>query len=173
MAETAVPKISIYNSDNTSFQDTWNAGELDLSRSDSFESNVLVINVWNNRYGNEDVPDLVGCNITTKNIHGGMTDEQVVTERWVQCCVESTASSPTTFSPIGVDDNGNELVCGIAHQNPSEYDKTNFVIKGTANSGNAGVATDNYSKISLKIVPTINGRLGVHNFKTRISGYYI
>lgn len=173
MAEINIPIIEIYNEDNTSYQDSWNAGEIDLSRSDSFESNVLTINVWNNRNGNTDVSDLVGCNITTKNIHGGMTDEQVVTERWVKCCVESTASSHTTFSDIGATDDGRELVCGIAHQNAVGDDKENLVLKGTANGGDPSIATDNYSKISLKIRPTINGRLGVHNFKTRISGYYV
>lgn len=163
----AIPIISIYNSDNSNIQDSWNAGELDMSNSNSFESDVLVINVWNNRYGNTNVPDLVGCNITTKNIHGDDTDEQVVTEKWVQVCVDSTASSPTTFSPVG-----GTTVCTVAHQNASGTDKTTGVIKGTANNGSTN-NTNNFSKISLKIVPTINGRLGVHNFKTRISGYYI
>ena len=165
---TVIPIISIYNEDNSTIQESWNAGELDLSDSDSFESNVLVINVWNNKYGDEDVPDLIGCNITTKNIHGDNTDEQVVTEKWVQACVESTATSPDLFSPIG-----GETVCKVAHQNADEEDKENGVIKGTANNGNPSTDTNNYSKISLKVVPTINGLLGVHNFKTRISGYYI
>ena len=168
MAETSIPRLEIYNSSNNRVQDSWNAGELDLSRSDTFESGVLIINVWNNRGGNTDVPDLVGCNITTKNIHGDNSDEQVVTEQWVKCCVESTASTPTTFSPIGGD-----TVCGIAYQNATGDDKANFVLKGTANNGDASTALTNYSKISLKIVPTINGILGVHNFKTRISGYYV
>lgn len=165
---TTIPIISIYNEDNSLIQESWNAGELDLSDSDSFESNTLVINVWNNRNGAEDVPDLVGCNITTKNIHGDNTDEQVVTEKWVHACVESTATSPDLFSPIG-----GETVCKVAHQNSDEEDKENGVLKGTANNGNSSTDTNNYSKISLKVVPTINGLLGVHNFKTRISGYYI
>lgn len=168
MADISIPIIDIYNAEHSAIQEDWNAGELDLSKSDSFESNVLVINVWNNRYGNEDVPDLVGCNITTKNIHGDNTDEQVVTEHWVRACVESTAENPDEFSKIG-----GELVCGIAYQNAEGTDKENKVLKGTANSGNPTVDTTNYSKISLKIVPTINGVLGVHTFKTRISGYYI
>lgn len=163
-----IPIISIYDEDNAVIQESWNAGELDLSNSDSFESNVLVINVWNNRNGTEDVPDLIGCNITTKNIHGDNTDEQVVVEKWVEACVESTASSPGLFSEIGGD-----TVCKVAHQNANEEDKENGVIKGTANGGNPSIDTDNYSKISLKIVPDINGLLGVHNFKTRISGYYV
>ena len=163
-----IPIITIYNEENTLIQESWNAGELDLSDSESFESNVLVINVWNNRKGIEDVPDMLGCNITTKNIHGDNTDEQVVTEKWVHACVESTASSSTLFSPIG-----GETVCKVAHQNADDEDKENGVIKGTANNGNPSIDTINYSKISLKVVPTINGLLGVHNFKTRISGYYI
>ena len=168
MADISIPKIDIYNANNSAIQEDWNVGELDLSDNTAFESNVLVINVWNNRYGTENVPDLIGCNITTKNIHGDNTDEQVVTEHWVQACVESTAETPETFSKIGGD-----LVCGIAYQNAEGLDKENKIIKGTANSGNPTTDTVNYSKISLKVVPTINGSLGVHNFKTRISGYYI
>ena len=166
------PILKIYNSSSIKIQDSWNAGELDVSNKDHSESSELVINVWNNKGGNTNVPDLVGCNITTKNISGDNTDEQVVTELWVQACVDSMASTDSTgrkiFSKIG-----GETVCKVAHQGATGIDKTNCVLKGTANNGNPTTATNNYSKITLKVKPTINASQGVHYFKTRISGYYV
>ena len=171
MAAISVPIIRIYNAANSVVQDAWNAGEIDIANSSSFESSELVINVWNNKGGTGTVPDLVGCNITTKNVNGDNTDEQVVTEKWVQACVDSMASTDASgrkiFSPIG-----GSTVCLVAHQSASGSDKTNCVIKGTPNNGGL-TEINNYSKITLKVVPTINARSGVHHFKTRISGYYV
>ena len=160
MADNSKPILQIYNANNTAPQESWNAGELDVSNPDAYVSGNLVINVWNNKGRNTAVPDLVGCNITTKNINGDNTDEQVVTEKWVHACVDSMSSS---FSPIG----GN-TVLPIAHQNASSADRT----KGTANNGSTS-ATNNYAKITLKIVPGINASREIHYFKTRVSGYYV
>lgn len=167
----AVPILKIYNYNHSDTQDSWNAGELDVSNQDTYESTEFVINVWNNKGGNTNVPDLIGCNITTKNINGDNTDEQVVTEKWVQACVDSVASTDSSgrkiFSKIG-----GETVCGVAYQNATGTDKTNHVLKGTANNGTSS-ATNNYSKITLKVKPSINAIQGIHYFKTRISGYYV
>ena len=178
MASIVIPKLQIYNEDNTNVQDTWNVGTLDLASADNHESNVLVINVWNNRGGNSDVPDLVGCKIATRSVNGDLINCQVVTGQWVQACVDSTASiDPSTgqkiFSAIGADSLGREIACDVAHQGASGDDKTNCIIKGTANNGEPTVAIDNYSKISLKVKPPTNAEAKVHYFKTRISGYYI
>ena len=172
------PKLAIYNAENLNIQDTWNVGTLDLSSEDNHESDVLVINVWNNRGGVSDVPDLVGCKVATRSVNGDLINCQVVTGKWVEACVDSTASiDPSTgqkiFSRIGADEYGREISCDVAYQGATDDDKTNCVIKGTANNGSPDIALQNYSKISLKVSPTLNSEAKVHYFKTRISGYYV
>ena len=167
------PIIRIYNENNSKIQETWNAGVLDLSSSESFESDEKVINVWNNRFGTTDVPDLIGCNITTKNINGDDIYEQVVTETWVRVCVDSIAQTdPSTGKKI-FSEVGGPIVAGVASQGATEEEKKEFVIRGSANNGVPDDSLVNYSKITMKVVPTLNAKVTVHEFKTRISGYYI
>lgn len=176
--EKKTPKLQIFNETHTAIQETWNAGTLDIGSGESFESQEKVINVWNNKGGVENVPDLVGCTITTKNINGDVINSQVVTEQWVKVCVDSMASTDSAgrkiFSPVGYNPTTKEVIkCDIAHQNASADDKTNCVIKGTANNGSATDALNNYAKITIKIVPEIKAMIQTHYFKTRISGYYV
>lgn len=176
MASTT-PIIKIYNENNTAIQSTWNAGELDVSSSDSYESDVLVINIWNNKGGSTNVSNLIGCNITTKDINGEH-NEQLVTEQWVKVCVDSTASTDESgskkFSPVGYDESiGKSIVCDVAYQGATGTDKTNCTLKGVANTGVASASKTNYSKVSLKIIPGVNAIAAVHHFKTRFTGYYI
>ena len=170
MASVA-PKIQIYDSEDR-IKDSWNVGKIDVHDADSYQSDPLVIYVWNNRYDRDNaVPDLKGAYITTKNLQGDNINEQAVTDLWVQACVDSKAEPDNQggkkFTKIGGD-----TVAPVEAQGNLGADEK-LTIKGTANDGTARTYLSNYSKITLKIVPDINAIPGIHYFKIRVAGYYM
>ncbi len=172
MASVA-PIIKIFDEADR-IKDTWNVEDIDVHNADQFESNPLVIYVWNNKGGDSNVPDLHGTYITTKNIQGDDINEQAVTDKWVQACVDSLASLDDSggkkFTQIG----GSSNVAPICAQgNLTDDEKNDRVIKGTTNIGDKNNDYANYAKITLKVVPDINAIPGIHYFKIRIAGYYM
>lgn len=171
MASVA-PIIKIFD-ESDRIKDTWNVEDIDVHNADQFESNPLVIYVWNNKGGNDPVPDLQGTYITTKNIQGDNINEQAVTDKWVQACVDALASDDGAgdkkFTQIG----GETIASVCAQGNLTTDEKNNYVIKGSVNNGDKNNDYANYAKITLKVVPDINAIPGIHYFKIRIAGYYM
>ena len=172
---SVTPIIQIYGTDNR-IKDSWNVEDIEVHNADQFESNPLVIYVWNNKNGKDNIPDLQGAYITTKNLQGDDINEQAVVDRWVQACVDSEATPSETnpgtkkFTRIG----GKDDIATISAQgNLTDTEKKNHTIKGTANEGNLTNDIANYAKITLKVVPDINALPGIHYFKVRIAGYYL
>ena len=156
MASVA-PIIKIFDEADR-IKDTWNVEDIDVHNADQFESN----------------PDLHGTYITTKNIQGDDINEQAVTDKWVQACVDALASPDGSggkkFTQIG----GSSDVAPICAQgNITTNEKNDRVIKGTTNVGDKNNDYANYAKITLKVVPDINAIPGIHYFKIRIAGYYM
>lgn len=170
---SVTPIIKVFDEADR-IKDTWNVEDIDVHNADQFESNPLIIYVWNNRNGDDPVPDLQGTYITTKNIQGDNINEQAVTDKWVQACVDSLATVDTTTGKKKFTQIGGETIAPICAQgNITAAEKNNYVIKGTGNTGDKNNDYANYSKITLKVVPDINAIPGIHYFKIRIAGYYM
>lgn len=168
MPSTTEPNITIMDESGENRFTTWHIGVIK-----SLETTPdKVIKVWNNKGGTSAVSDLISTTITTLNVNGGTTDEQVVTDKWVKVCVDSVAEVDSTgikqFTPIG----GTSSAV-VAYQNATGDDLANGVIKGSANDGTEGNSPSNYSKITINMTPPLNATDGSHSFKIRVQGYYI
>lgn len=168
MATTTEPIITIMDESSSNQVTSWHMGVIKSLET----TGTKVINVWNNRGGKTSVSDLINTTITTLNVNGGTTNEQVVVDKWVKACVDSVAETNTSgqkiFSAIG-----GTTSCPVAYQNAKGDDLDNGIIKGTSNDGTKGNSSTNYSKISLKMTVPLNATDGSHSFKIRVQGYYI
>lgn len=168
MPTSTQPIITIMDATGTNQFNFWHLGVVR-----SLETTPeQVIKVWNNKGGATSVSDLLNTTITTLNVNGGDTDEQVVIDKWVQVCVDSVAVADGTGIKPFVNIGGAQTA-PVAYQTATGDDLTNGVIKGTANDGTEANSQTNYSKITLKMTPPLNATAGSHSFKIRVQGYYI
>lgn len=174
MPSSTTPVISICDEHDIEITRPWKVGTLDVNSGSSLpESETKVLHIWNNR-GNSTgtTADLVSAYITTKNISGDNSNEQVVIDKWVQASCE--ALSPDLngdgikdMTPIGGDDK--LMICA---NDGAASTKADFKISGAENAGSYDANPENVAKICLKVVPKINALKGLHQFKVRVSGYY-
>lgn len=161
------PIITIMNSSNSTAVSEWHLGTL----KSTVPSDILSINVWNNKGGAVDVSDLVDVVITTVNINGGNTDEEAVVNKWTYACVTATATAGSDgvkkFTQIGGDTGTPVAADGV-----SGNDLTNHVIKGTANDGTSANSRKNFASIKLKVIPPVNASAGSHRWRVKIQGYF-
>jgi hypothetical protein len=162
----ATPNLVIMNSDNTQALTEWHLGTLKLL----VESSVLEINVWNNKGGNTDVPDLVNTKITTTDINGG-TDEEAVENKWTYVLINSTAKTDANGQKLYEQIGGNAM-SNVAADGVTGTDLSNFIIKGTANDGTVANSKKNYSNIKLKVIPPASANGNSHQWKLKIYGEF-
>lgn len=149
----SAPVVSWFEADNETVLSNWNIGIVDAGQN-SAEKTILI---WNNRGGVEDISDMQECSITTTDGEADVLD--VVSEKWVQCRVDSIEGD--NFTPIGGEDRKEIRAQG----------QLEGVIKGTANSADI-IDTANYAKVTLRAKPPLGSTAGKRNFKVRVSYYY-
>ena len=153
------PLISIYNIDHTAFQTTWDVGTIRATQ----PSPELVINVWNNRGGSNDVSDLREPTLAVLDANGLTADTPVPRDKWVQVNVESVDGNSNTWTAIG----GN--VTKVLRANNFVTDD---VIKGTANNGDPTMYSQNVCTVKLRLVAPLNSDPGDFSFKVRLTAYF-
>lgn len=165
---SATPIITICDKNDNAITSAWAVGTLDVNNGSVIpQSETKEIHIWNNKGGIETAADLVGAYITTKNINGDNSNEQLVTDKWVQANFKNESISALDgFHAIGGED-----ILEICSDIAAGVDKSNHVISGAANSGSSA-DTSNFATVRLKVVPKINALKGLHQFKIRVSGYY-
>lgn len=160
------PIITFMNRDNSQVITEWHLGTIKAL----VESDVLEVNVWNNRGGATDVSDLVDVQVTTTDINGG-TDEQAVTDKWVYACVEATATEGTDGSKQFVQIGGSASA-PVAANGATDENLTNHVIKGTANDGSVANSRLNFATIQFKVIAPHNSTAGLHSWRIKVQGYF-
>lgn len=169
MANSSTPLITIRDENNKEITTPWNVETLDVNNGSSIpQSSVKTILIWNNYNSTYEAADLVGTNITTKNINGDNLNEQLVIDKWVQADYNYRRSTTGSESFASI---GGEDVLEICADGASGVNAENHVISGTSNSGTS-VDTTHFATVKMKVVPKINALKGLHQFKVRISGYY-
>lgn len=175
MANSATPIITICDANDVEITKAWKVGTLDINNGSSLpQSETKVLHIWNNK-GNKigTAADLVSAYITTKNISGDNLNEQVVIDKWVQAsCLALSKDLNGDGTPDMISIGGNDVL-KICANSGTDSIKHNFKISGASNEGSYDSNTDNVCTVSLKVVPKINALKGLHQFKVRVSGYYI
>ena len=153
------PMIALYNEDHTELVSTWNAGTVKADE----PSEVLTVNIWNNKGGTSDVSDLKDCVISVYDDNGSTQVEDVAKDMWVQINVESIDGSQEEWTKIGGESS--------KYIRANDDSITDFTIKGVKNNGTVS-ATSNYCTARFQIVAPINSNPGTKVFKIRLTGYY-
>lgn len=162
----AAPIITLLDSTNTTPVSTWSVGTVKAGN----PSDVLEVNVWNNKGGASAVSDMRDAVITCKDGSGENTGD-VPVGKWMNVLVDSTAdidggTSEKLYSAIGGDQSrplrGKTVLSSVGD-----------VIKGTVNDGTTANSGDNYCNCKFKVVVPINANPGTHQFKLRFQGYYV
>lgn len=93
----ALPKISIYDNDGNEKVSTWLVGTVKAGTS----STELTVNIWNNRYGSSDSPDMIECSIVAFDKNGG-SSEAIVSDEipWVKVNVNDSPEIDSNGLPI-------------------------------------------------------------------------
>ena len=154
------PKITLYDSNNTAPVGTHDFGNIKAQ----VPSNVLAINIWNNKDGQDAVSDLREPEIEVLDINGLTADTDVPRDKWVQVNVPAIDGDDTTFVAIG----GDVTKKIRANNNVS----TEYIIKGTPNTGDPVLNPENVCSVKFRLVAPINSTPGNKAFKIRIVGYY-
>jgi hypothetical protein len=161
----AAPIITLQDSTHATLVSDWHVGTVKAGN----PSDVLEVNVWNNKGGATEVSDMRDGTVTCKDGNGENTGD-VPVGKWMNVLVDATAeldgSSQKVYSAIGGDQSrplrGQTVLAA-----------TGDVIKGTVNDGVAANSGDNYSNCKFKVVVPINANPGNHQFKLRFQGYYV
>lgn len=151
------PQISIYDHTNSELVSTWELGTLKAQK----PSDVLTINIWNNKGGVTTVSDLKEVYLMILDAVGDTANDDVAKDRWVQVNVPSVDGNTETWTPIGgtigKDLKANSGVVGNT-------------ISGVANDGIASNSVENVCTVNLRVVAPANSVAGGHYFKARIIG---
>ena len=153
------PQIAIYDSTDSVLVNTWDIGTLKAQ----VPSDVLTINVWNNKGGATTVSDLKEAYLMVLDNSGDTAVDDVAKNKWIQVNVPSVDGNDETWTPIG-GTYGKDIKA-----NSGVSDNT---IKGIANDGIAANSPENVATISLRAVAPPNSEPGVKLFKVRLNGYY-
>jgi hypothetical protein len=154
------PQIAIYDATDTTLVSTWDIGTLKAQ----VPSDILVVNVWNNRGGLTTVSDLKEAFLMVLDNSGDTAVDDVARDKWIQVNIPSVDGSDDTWTPIGgtigKDVRAN---AGVGEEN---------IIKGTMNDGVAANSPENVATIRLRAVAPPNSDPGDKLFKVRLNGYY-
>ena len=158
----AAPSITVVNDATNTTITNWSVGIVKANQS----SNVLAIQIWNNRGGSTALSDLRDASITALDINGGNTSDPVA-NLWLHVNVP-TMDGPSTWTAVG--GTTTKFIRG-----ESISATQGNIISGVANDGNAATQASqgNYTKVNLRVDVPINATPNTYNFKTRINGYYI
>jgi hypothetical protein len=154
------PQIAIYDATNSALVSNWDIGVLKAQ----IPSDILTINVWNNKGGTTDVSDLKEAYIMVLDNSGDTAVDDVARDKWIQVNIPAIDGNVDTWTPIGgtigKDVRAN---AGVGEEN---------VIKGIVNDGIAANSPENVSTINLRAVAPPNSDPGDKLFKVRLNGYY-
>lgn len=153
------PQIAIYNASNTELVSTWDVGTLKAQK----PSEVLTINIWNNKGGITAVSDLKEAYLMVLDSVGDTANDDVAKDKWVQINIPSIDGNANVWTPIGGTDGKDLKANGVNGE---------FTIKGDANDGTAGTSYNNVATVNLRIVAPPNSTPQDHYFKIRIVGYF-
>ena len=153
------PQISVYDSTNTSLVSTWNIGVLKAQ----VPSDVLTINIWNNKGGLTMVSDLKEAYLMVLDSGADTANEDVARDKWIQVNELSVDGNSNVWTPIG-GSNGKDIKA-----NSGVVDNT---ISGAANDGVAEKSPQNVCTVSLRAVAPPNSNPGDKSFKVRLTGYF-
>jgi hypothetical protein len=155
------PQIALYNSTNTELLFNWDIGELRAQ----VPSEVLTVNIWNNRSGSVDVSDLRDSYLQVLDSTGDTANDDIPKEKWIQVNEPSVDGNSDTFTPIGGTVGKDIKANGLSSS-------TTCYISGKANDGVAANSPQNVCTINLRAVAPPNANPGDKTFKVRISGYF-
>ena len=153
------PQMAIYNKTNTSLLTSWN---LNVVKSQT-PSDILTVNVWNNRGGAQLVSDLKNPYVAVVDYNGETAVDEVAKNKWVQVNVPSIDGDDTIYTPIG----GSVTKTLKANGGTDDY-----YISGEANNGNAVDSPSNVCTINFIVIPPPNSIPGEKLFKIRIGGWF-
>lgn len=153
------PQISIYDATNTYLVNTWDVGTLKAQK----PSDVLTINIWNNKGGITSVSDLKEVSFMVLDGTGDTANGDVAKDQWVQINVPSVDGNSDIWTPIGG---------SITKDIKANSGMTEYTISGSANDGNAANSPQNVATINLRIVAPANSNPGDKSFRARIVGYF-
>lgn len=148
----ASPLVQWFDLTNTQQQTEWPIGVVDAGG----VSKATTFLIWNNKGLTNNVSDMTGCTITTKDVLGGNTGE-VVVNKWIEARVDSLNES--LFTPIGGMTMKAIQAGGAAGAG---------IIKGTANDGSIG-AVANFAKVTLHANVPATATAGNFSFLTRVA----
>lgn len=151
------PIIRIYDENHTNIVSSWNAGTVKAQE----PSEVLIVNIWNNKSGDAAVSDLKDCTLGVYDADGGATGD-VSTGKWVQVNIPSVDGDGNTWTAIGANTTKKIRANGIMNE---------YTIGGGSNNGTA-TATSNFCTMKLRINAPINSVPGNKQFRVRLTGYY-
>lgn len=153
------PQISIYDASNTYLVNNWDIGTLKAQT----PSEVLTVNIWNNKGGITAVSDLKEVTFMILDSTGDTANGDVAKDQWVQINVPSVDGNSNVWTPIG----GTVTKDIKANGGVSDY-----TISGIANDGNAANSPQNVATISLRVVAPANSNPGEKSFRARLVGYF-
>lgn len=184
MADTTVPKLAIYSTDDTTAVTQWNVksgnGTSDTVRAGS-DSDILEVHAWNNIKGTTEVSDIIDATVTV--VDGtGLTTGVVPTNEWVQMnlngestttTVDGQSTTSLVWKKLGVTKRSIRAkgITPADAANPKA--DTEDVIKGSVNDGTAANSAVNYADVKFKVLLPLNSTPGAQDFKIRFEGYYV
>lgn len=152
------PIIGWYDEDNNLLTE-WNMGEIEagtLSQEKTFF-------IWNNKSGSIQVPDIIECNITTKDSSGN-DNGAVVEGRWLE--VKCDSLGDTDFTAIGK---------SVVHSVAAEGNSANYSVSGGANTGDHNIDSSkkNFIKLTARLNVPQDAANGIAEFLLRLNYKYI
>ena len=153
------PQISIYDESNNSIVSIWDIGTVKAQT----PSEVLTINIWNNKGGTTTVSDLKDCYITVLDYNGDTAVDTVAKDKWVQVNIPSIDGDENVWTNIG----GNVVKSIRGNAGVDEYS-----ILGTENSGLMSESSENVCTAKFRIFAPPNSAPGQKLFKIRVNGYF-
>lgn len=154
----SAPSVSIYNRNNSELVSVWELGTLKAQK----ESDVLTINIWNNKGGVTSVSDLKEACLMVLDAVGDTANDDVAKNKWVQVNVPSI-DGEDLWTPIG-----GSVTKDLQANSGVEGNS----IAGVANDGKIANSPENVCTINLKVVAPANSNPGNKYFKIRLSGSF-
>ena len=167
------PQPVLYNKDNTQVEFTWDIGTVRAQE----PSNVLEVNLWNNKGGNVLVSDLKDAYISVLDYDADTAKGDVAKNKWVQIYV------PSVDGPVNeeIDDYNNEYyndkwtaIGGdtIKYLRANGITSDEYIISGEQNDGDMTNSSNNVCSFKLRIFAPPNSTAGQKLFKVKLNAYY-
>ena len=153
------PQIAIYDASHSQLVNTWDVGTLKAQK----PSEVLTINIWNNKGGVTAVSDLKECYLMVLDSVGDTANDDVARDKWVQVNIPSIDGNSDVWKPIG-GTHGKDVRANSG--------MTENTISGMPNDGIAANSLENHCTIHLRVVAPPNSTPKDHYYKIRLVGYF-